>query len=255
MSQIRDLVHGQLTDVSEPVALEALNNRFALAAQSDFKNDVDVLNYALTLEYLEATFYQQGNQRGLLSGKSADYLAQVQKDEEAHVQAVSKTIKKLGGTPVEKPNVKLDGVFASKEKYLSTSFTFENLGVGAYLGAAPFIEDKKVLQAAAGIYGVECRHAAIVANLLGKPAEGGVYMGATETPKSKSEVLQAAAPFLATQMGNMPSGSVDTGGGSTAGVENPALLAGGSAAVLGGAGLAAWLASHREHDSQEQEQY
>lgn len=155
MSQLRDLVHGQLSEVSEPVALQALNNRFALAAQSDFKDDVDVLNYALTLEYLEATFYQKGNERGLLSGKAADYLATVQKDEEAHVDAVTKTIKKLGGTPVEKPEVKLDSVYASKEKYLSTSFTFENLGVSAYLGAAGFIKNKSVLQAAAGIYGVE----------------------------------------------------------------------------------------------------
>lgn len=251
-SMHRDLVHGQLGEVPEHVALDALNQRFALAAASDFSSDVDVLNYALTLEYLEATFYEQGNSRGLLSGKAQTYLQGVQKDEEAHVKAVKSTVEKLGGTPVDKPKVNLDSVFASKDKYLSTSFTFENVGVGAYLGAAPFIKNKSVLQAAAGIYGVECRHAAIVANLLGKPAEGGVYMGATETPKSKDEVLAAVAPFLASQMGKMPSGGVATGGGSTSGVEEPWLFGAGGAALLGGGAAAAWIATHRDKENAEE---
>lgn len=252
MSQRSDLVHGQLHEVSEPLALDALNNRWELAQASDFKSDVDVLNYALTLEYLESTFYEQGNGRGLLSGMAKSTLTDIQHDEEFHVKAITQTIHKLGGTPVAKPTVKLDGVFASKNKYLSTSFTFENVGVGAYLGAAPFIKNKSVLQAAAGIFGVECRHAAKVANLLGKPAEGGVYMGATETPQSKSKVLGEVAPFLASQMGRMPTGSVNTGGGGTSGIEDPGLFAGGGAALLGGAGLAAWLATHRDTESQGQ---
>ncbi len=86
--------------------------------------------------------------------------------------------------------------FSSRDAYLETAFTFENLGVSAYLGAAGFIKEKAILQAAAGIFGVEARHAAVIGNLLGKPAENGVYMGATETPLSKDEVLAAAQPFL-----------------------------------------------------------
>ncbi|MGI8760066.1 MAG: ferritin-like domain-containing protein [Jatrophihabitantaceae bacterium] len=239
-------MHGQLDEVSEPVAMDALNHRWALASPADFTSDIDVLNYALTLEYLEATFYQQGNARGLLSGQAQQYLAGVQKDEETHVQIVSQTVQKLGGTPVAKPKVNFDGVFASKDKYLTTSFTFENVGVGAYLGAAGYIKNKAVLQAAAGIFGVEARHAAIVANLLNKPAEGGVYMGAFETAKTKAEVLQAVAPFLPSQMSQMPGGAPNTGGGSTAGVQDSGLFAAGGAALLGGAGLAAYLATRRD---------
>jgi hypothetical protein len=246
MSQHNDLVHGQLPEIPERVAMDALNERWALTKAGDFKSDVDVLNYALTLEYLEAAFYQQGNARGLLSGQAAEYLRGVQKDEEAHVAAVKQTVQKLGGTPVAKPMVKFDGVFADKNKYLTTSFTFENVGVGAYLGAAGSIKSKDVLQAAAGIFGVECRHAAIVANLLGKPAEGGVYMGAFETTKSKSTVLNAVAPFLA-----MPAGGAGTGGGATSGIEDPGLLAGGTAAVL--AAAAAAYAMRRRHDNGEPE--
>jgi rubrerythrin len=248
MSKQSDLVHGQLDEVPESLAVTALNDRWSLAQADDFNSDVDVLNYALTLEYLEAAFYEQGNSHNLLSGQAAQYLAQVQKDEETHVSLVTQAIQKLGGTPVEKPMVDFGSVFKDKNTYLETSFTFENLGVGAYLGAAGFIKNKAILQAAAGIFGVEARHAAIVANLLNKPAEGGVYMGAFETPKTKSQVLAKATPFITSQMQQMPGGAPQTGGGSTAGVEDGGLLKLGGAALLGGVGLAAYLASSKRED-------
>lgn len=240
MSFHRDLVHGELDEVSAPVALDALNNRFALAQHSDFKDDVDVLNYALTLEYLESAFYQQGNAKGLLSGKAKDYLEQVQRDEEAHVKAITATIHQLGGKPVAKPKVQFDGAFDSKHKYLTTSHTFENVGVHAYLGAAGYLKHKAVLQAAAGIFGVEARHAAIVGNLLGLKAEGGVYMGAFETPQSKATVLEEVAPYV------MPNGGMGTGGGSTAGTEHAGLAVAGGAALLGAGAAAAYATRRRD---------
>ncbi len=193
----RGLIRGDVAAVTPGVAVGALNNRFAWAQAADFDSDVDVLNYALTLEYLEAEFYRQGNSAGLLSGKEQQYLAAVQADEDSHVATIMQTVKKIGGEPVAMPSVDFGGAFASRESYLETSHTFENVGVQAYLGAAGFIQDKAILQAAAGIFGVEARHAAIVGNLLGLSAEDGVYMGATETPLSKTEVLAAVEPFLA----------------------------------------------------------
>lgn len=53
-----------------------------------------------------------------------------------------------------------------------------------------------MLQAAAGIFGVEARYAAIIGNMLKLKAEGGVYMGPSETSQSKSQVLAAAGPFI-----------------------------------------------------------
>lgn len=179
------------------VALQMLSGpRWVMAQSADFADDIAVLNYALTLEYLESAFYKQGNAAKLVSGVEAQYLQQIGADEDAHVAAIAATIKKLGGTPVTAPKVDFGGAFANRESFLKTSHVFENLGVSAYLGAAGFIKNKDVLQAAAGIFGVEARHAAVVGNLLGLPAEGGVYMGAQETPKSKSEVLAAAGPFI-----------------------------------------------------------
>lgn len=240
----QDLIKGQATELSPEAATAALNHKWALAQSSDFENDVDVLNYALTLEYLEATFYQQGNKAVSLSGVEADYLKSVQTDEEAHVKALTDTINKLGGTPVEAPKVDFGDAFASRESYLKTSHTFENTGVGAYLGAAGFIKDKQILQAAAGIFGVEDRHAAVVGNLLGLSVEGGVFMGATETPKSKSEVLGAVAPFLVGGGANMPGGGAETGAGGSSDNTTTTVLTAAGGALLAGAGATAY-ARHR----------
>lgn len=193
----RDLIRGAATVVPATVALQMLGAKFAFAQEGDFDGPLDVLNYALTLEYLEAEFYRQGNEAVSLEGKEADYLATIQRDEEVHVDALTDTINSLGGTPIDAPAVDFGEAFADRESFLELAFTFENLGVQAYLGAAPSLfEEKELLSAAASIFGVEARHAAILGVLLEKPAEGGVYMGVTETPLGRDEVLQAASPFI-----------------------------------------------------------
>ena len=193
----RDFVKGFAGTIPASVALQMLGMKWAFAQSDDFGGPIDVLNYALTLEYLEAEFYRQGNAAGLLEGKEAEYLEQIAADEQAHVDILTSTINDLGGEPVAAPGVDFAQAFESRKSYLETAFTFENLGVSAYLGAAPALfKEKELLAAAAGIYGVEARHAAVIGQIQGKPAEGGVYMGALETPKPKSEVLAAAKPFL-----------------------------------------------------------
>jgi hypothetical protein len=179
------------------VALTMLGAKFAFADDGDFDGPIDVLNYALTLEYLEAEFYRQGNEAALLDGKAADYLATIQSDEETHVMTLQDTIASLGGSAVPAPQVDFGESFASAESYLETAYTFENLGVQAYLGAAPSLfAEKDLLTAAASIFGVEARHAAIIGVLQDKPAEGGVYQGAFETALARADVLEAASPFI-----------------------------------------------------------
>lgn len=179
------------------IALTMLGSKFAFADDGDFESPLDVLNYALTLEYLEAEFYRQGNEADLLTGKAAEYLATIQTDEETHVMTLQDTIASLGGDAVPAPMVDFGESFASQESYLETAYTFENLGVQAYLGAAPSLfKEKELLTAAASIFGVEARHAAIIGVLQNKPAEGGVYQGALETALSRAEVLEAASPFI-----------------------------------------------------------
>jgi hypothetical protein len=247
----QDLIKGQATDVSPRLALGALNNRWAMAKAADFANDVEVLNFALTLEFLEAEFYRQGNKAVQLSGIEAKFLKQIQSDEESHVKTLVDTIKKLGGTPAEAPKVDFGDAFENRKNFLTTSRTFENVGVNAYLGAAGFIKDKGILQAAAGIFGVEARHAAIVGLLLGLPAKGGVFVGDVETAKSKDEVLAAVAPFLAGGAGAggaekviIPAGAPDTGAGGEA-KDTTGLVQATTGGVLVAGAAVALIARHR----------
>jgi hypothetical protein len=193
----KDLIRDAGLAIPGAIALTMLGSKFAFADDGDFDGPLDVLSYALTLEYLEAEFYRQGNSSGVASGKTAEYLATIQSDEETHVMALQDTIAELGGDAVPAPMVDFGESFATQDSYLEAAYTFENLGVQAYLGAAPSLfQEKELLTAAASIFGVEARHAAIIGVLQNKPAEGGVYQGAFETPLGRTQVLEAAAPFI-----------------------------------------------------------
>jgi hypothetical protein len=153
--------------------------------------DVEILNFALTLEYLEADFYNvKGRQVGL-SGEARKYARVFGAEEAAHVSALSAAIKQLGGKPVAKPTF----VFpATDEKsFLALASVLENTGVGAYNGAGPSLKSKEVLASAGSIVQIEARHAAAIDLLIGKsptPNEG------FDKPLSKAEVLAAAGPLI-----------------------------------------------------------
>jgi rubrerythrin len=181
-------------------AIELLSTTRVWAAAEG--TDGDILNFALTLEYLEAMFYERGNATNAITdSRERDIFATIQKDEEAHVQALTDTLNKLGVAPVAKPTITFPAAtFATRESYLKLAMVFENTGVGAYLGQAGSITNKEILQAAAGIFGIEARHAALIGVISGATPEGGVYKGATETAIPKGDVLAAVMPFL----GGMP---------------------------------------------------
>jgi rubrerythrin len=155
--------------------------------------DVDILNFALTLEYLEAAFYKQAvKEVSGLSGKTKQ-LAETLRDNEAeHVTALTATIKKLKGTPVKAPGVDFGNAFSSESAFLKTANTFEDLGVSAYNGAAPEIKAKDILGAAGSIVQVEARHAAAIRYARGEA----ITPGAFDKPLEMAEVLQAAKPFI-----------------------------------------------------------
>jgi len=146
-----------------------------------------------TTRYLEAEFYKQGIAAGKLSGRELDLITPIEAHEQAHVAAITATITKLNGTPVMKPTIKFpDGTFATRESFLMTASTFEELGVGAYHGQVPLIKSGDVLGAAASIAGVESRHAAVLASMIG----GKPVPNAFEQPKDMATVLAAVKPFL-----------------------------------------------------------
>ncbi len=166
-----------------------------LGAQSASPGDLEILNYALTLEYLEADFYAQGlAAAGLLAGRELELVQPIAQHEAAHVQALTQTVTDLGGTPAARPMFTYpEGTFTDRAMFLETASTFEELGVTAYHGQVPLIESPDVLAAAAAIAGVESRHAAILADLTG----GNPFPAPVEASASLEYVLAAAMPFIA----------------------------------------------------------
>ncbi len=155
--------------------------------------DVDILNFALTLEYLEATFYNQALRRvGNLSGDVKSLATEIRDNEVEHVAALAKTIKSLGGMPVKAPGVDFGDAFASQKSFLKLAQTFEDTGVSAYNGAAPAIESVEVLAAAGSIVQVEARHAAAIRSLNGQPISDGGFDKSLEM----QAVLEAVKPFV-----------------------------------------------------------
>jgi hypothetical protein len=153
--------------------------------------DAEILNFALTLEYLEADFYNvKGKQVGL-SGQAKSYATLFGEEEQDHVVALTAAIKQLGGTPVAKPTF----VFpvSSESTFLSLASVLENTGVGAYNGAAPSLKSKQVLASAGSIVQIEARHAAAIDLLIGMsptPNQG------FDEPLTKTQVLAKAGPLI-----------------------------------------------------------
>ncbi len=156
--------------------------------------DVEVLNFALTLEHLEAAFYDQaGKEVPDLSSEVSGYVKTFGGDEQEHVDALTATIKDLGGKPVEAPAVDFGDAFASQDAFLETAIALEDTGVSAYNGAAPQIKSKELLATAGSIVQIEARHAAAIRFAAGEsPAPDAFDPAMTE-----DEVLKAVQPFLA----------------------------------------------------------
>ncbi len=176
---------------STPAATGSTDTAAAKPSSSDVKGDLDILNYALTLEYLEADFYKKVVDAKLFDGKNGDLIKQFGESEQAHVDALTATIKKLGGTPVTAPETMFDVSDANAVVQLAA--TVEDLGAAAYLAQAPKIKNMEVLAAALSIHSVEARHAAVLNTLAGKKITPD---GAFGKPAQMDEVLAAVKPFI-----------------------------------------------------------
>jgi len=176
----RKEVFGKMTKVSKMLAVSALPLGFfsalSVPAKAQSTNElIDVLNFALTLEYLENEYYIMGTgQSGLIpSGKDRDIFVQIQKHEQQHVDFLIDTIGSLGGTPVEKPtfDFTVGGAFDPFNVYAqftALAQAFEDTGVRAYKGQAPVVQgNAAILTAALQIHSVEARHASEVRRLRG----------------------------------------------------------------------------------------
>ena len=196
-------------------ALSALGAGTAAANEGDSDggssgsgpSDVDILNYALTLEHLEAAYYDQflaeHTEEEVERSAVANYFARptlqystyqqiqdVRDHEQAHVEALTQTINDLGGTPVEAAEYEFP--YSSMEEFVALSDRIEAVGVSAYAGAAPMIDNEEVLKAALSIHSVEAEHQTYFQLLnLQRPAPE-----AFNEARSMDQVLPIAKQFI-----------------------------------------------------------
>ena len=149
--------------------------------------DVEIVNFALTLEYLETDFYRSATG---LNGDVAKLAKEFGDQEAEHVDALSAAVKKLGGTPAKKPTFSFPK--GNIKAFLKLAQTLEDTGVSAYNGAAPAIQSTEILAAAGSIVQIEARHAAAIRNANGAPGAPEAFDKALQM----QQVLDAVKPFV-----------------------------------------------------------
>jgi rubrerythrin len=152
------------------------------AAQSG--GDVDILNFALTLEELEAAFYADAIAKAGLTGDAATFAKEVGGHEATHVAALRRA---LGTRAIARPTFDFGAATQSQAAFLKTSITLEDTGVAAYKGQAPLIDDTQLLAVALTIHSVEAKHAAWVRRI----SKGAPAPAAFEGARTRAQVLAA----------------------------------------------------------------
>jgi hypothetical protein len=148
------------------------------------KSDVAILNFALTLEYLEAAFYTQAVASGALTGDLAKFAGIVKAHEVAHVAFLKGA---LGKAAVKKPKFDFKGTTSDAKKFAATAQVLEDTGVAAYLGQVGNIKSKKILGAAGSILPIEARHAGWIRQINGVAGAPKAFEG----PRTKKQILAA----------------------------------------------------------------
>jgi rubrerythrin len=183
----RHNTHVSLTNTRSAGNNVALGRAFAMQL-----TDVDILQFALTLEHLEAAMYRDMLAANILTGKERTYFTAFGAAEAAHVTALTDGLSAAGADPVAALEAYNFPAFDSRRAILDFAKVAEDIGVGAYQGAAAAIANKDYLAAAGSIVQVEARHAAIVNLLLGmKPVPAAVTSSLTV-----DEVLAQVNPIL-----------------------------------------------------------
>jgi rubrerythrin len=207
VSEVLEIAGGFVTSEVDPGVYELDDERPTHDRKAeDDTTDVNVLNYALTLEHLENAFYREGLERfsdeELMNADALSefgdevrtalpgHLETVGAHEAAHVSAIADTVEQLGGTPVSE--AEYDFGYETPSEFLGVAKALENTGVAAYKGAAPTVSNDAVFSAAIGIHSVEARHAA----LLNEVNATSPFPAGVDEPKTMAEVTEIAGQFI-----------------------------------------------------------
>jgi hypothetical protein len=161
------------------------------SASASGSGDLAIVNYALTLEYLESQFYAKVIKSGLFHGTNLSVIKTFGAEETQHVAALKKVAMSLG-MPAAEPSGKFPIHNAAQVTKLARAV--ENLGAAAYLGQAGNIKSKEILAAALAIHTIEARHAATLQFITNEtPTPDGAFA----KPMTMAQVLAVVKPFIA----------------------------------------------------------
>ncbi len=141
----------------------------AARALADIKDDLEMLEYLLTLEYVQSGLYRDAIQETALSSDVQRLASELRDQEVEHVDALRATIEEAGGTPPERVPLEFGPAIASEAAFLKLANTLEDTAVSAYNGAAPRLESREFMAVFASIAQVEARHSALVRLVRDKP--------------------------------------------------------------------------------------
>ena len=175
----------------------------AISRRKSKRNDIKILNFALTLEHLEAEFYRLAVSNKVFGTNTQlqRYTEWVAGHETQHVQFLRGAIRAQGATAVSKPNFEFGDAVTDEAKYRATAQVLEDVGVRAYLGQAARILQPKFVTAAGTILAIEARHASWI-RFLNAPAVADTPVGSLpapstfDKPASERAILSKAGPFI-----------------------------------------------------------
>jgi rubrerythrin len=163
----------------------------AVAGKPSKKQDISILNFALTLEFLEDEFYKQALKNIQFTVPNLERVTRVVSSHESiHVRFLKRTLKSAA---IKKPKFDFGDAVTNETKFLATSQVLEDTGVTAYLGQAGRIKQKAVLTAAGTILAVEARHAAFIREINGNSFAPRAF----DRPVSGRKIKAKIRPFFA----------------------------------------------------------
>lgn len=215
---------GALAIASMPVALGLFARRAFAQGGGLPAGIIDVLNFALTLEYLEDEFYRTGLDSGVIPSSDVPVFQPISEHEAAHVALLTAAISSGGGTPVAKPTFDFTAggafpdPFSDYPTFQALAQGFEDTGVRAYKGqAGALISNNDILTTALQIHSVEARHASAVRRLreqkgwitlnqsgIPAPAVQPIYNGEENTVQGGVDTAQFATAEAASEAFDEP---------------------------------------------------
>lgn len=153
------------------------------SARGASASDTAILNYALTLEYLQDAFYTESERKRVVRGEALQIARLVGAVERSHVRALQTV---LGRAAVKRPNFDFKGATEDQARFVETAAWFEDLGTAAYNGAAVVIQSDSVLATALSLHSVEARHAAWIRYI----ADERPVQQAFDDAKTRQQVLR-----------------------------------------------------------------